>query len=629
MKTRRFLRKAALAAAICLSLTQSVWAMPRDGTVAKGKVTLGGSEYSEGNVIQGFIDQNIVVNGTTIINWIDFGIEAGHSLTVDTTNGALLNCVNQNGNISKIYGTLTQHGGNPMFLVNPNGILVGNGATINAQNLVLSTLALNKFDFEDGNYHFTNPNGSSPPAKLEIQSGAKFTNSASAAAAALGLFGGTVEVADGVTFSGIRTIQAAATNNVQWTGGNYLDSSTATPDNELKFSGVTINGSGIDDNSFVDLRGGKVNLGNTSISGVYDLEAKAYNSQTALSGDQQNQFFATADNTITANNLTVNDTASAQFMGGNVDMKNSSINITNNTTGNGKYTRIWAGESWIDGNESQDAVSLGDASHAVNLTNSKIASNTNLPDKSIGISVIGGKVTLDNTQVQLDAVKDSEVQIFAFKQQNDNGALVSEAGNDILVTNGSNVVSSDHVVMFGNTLSVTDNSEINAGGDSGFIAGNEIQYPLNGDGGPKLVGAPNEITISKDSRIIVKGVDISDLLDPTRSSSDGSDGGPSTDGLDKPTLQNLKLGYAEMNNIFAEATSPEALVIATRDLVQRINDGPTDSRAQAAQVSGVLFAIFRNNALSETEKVALQREVAQSFYPTQVAITTANNQQGV
>ncbi len=73
MKARRFFRKAALAAAICLSLTQSVWAMPTNGTVAKGKVTVGGTEFNTGASIGGFIDQNIVdVNGSTIINWKDF-----------------------------------------------------------------------------------------------------------------------------------------------------------------------------------------------------------------------------------------------------------------------------------------------------------------------------------------------------------------------------------------------------------------------------------------------------------------------------------------------------------------------------------------------------------------------------
>ncbi|MBQ5733712.1 MAG: filamentous hemagglutinin N-terminal domain-containing protein, partial [Selenomonadaceae bacterium] len=152
MKFRSLKKKAAtaaLAALVTMALSSgSVFAaanMPTGGSVISGSVT---------GITDGTVANNgtLSTNGNSIINWQDFSIGAGNVLNVNTANGALLNRVVGNS-LSEIMGTLNQTGCYPMFLVNPNGILVGATARINASELVLSTLDIDNDDaFTSGQY---------------------------------------------------------------------------------------------------------------------------------------------------------------------------------------------------------------------------------------------------------------------------------------------------------------------------------------------------------------------------------------------------------------------------------------------------------------------------------------------
>ncbi|MBX7276715.1 filamentous hemagglutinin N-terminal domain-containing protein [Pseudomonas sp. ERGC3:01] len=65
--------------------------------------------------------------------------------------GATLNQIS--GPASQIHGNLTSNG--TLFLVNPNGVLFGQGANVNIGSLVSSASHLDQHDFMNGNYHFT------------------------------------------------------------------------------------------------------------------------------------------------------------------------------------------------------------------------------------------------------------------------------------------------------------------------------------------------------------------------------------------------------------------------------------------------------------------------------------------
>jgi len=88
-----------------------------------------------------------------IINWQNFSIAQNEITQFIQQNGqsAVLNrIIGQNP--SEILGQLTSNG--KVFLINPNGIVFGQGATIDTQGLIASSLNLSDQDFLSGNYHF-------------------------------------------------------------------------------------------------------------------------------------------------------------------------------------------------------------------------------------------------------------------------------------------------------------------------------------------------------------------------------------------------------------------------------------------------------------------------------------------
>ncbi len=134
-----------LALCVALSFGATSYALPTGGVVAAGSASI-----------------NTGVAGTTInqstqnaaINWQSFNIAAGESVRFNqpSSSSVTLNQV-LGADPSGIFGSLTANG--KVFLVNPNGILFGQGASVNVGGLVASTLNIADGDFMAGNYKFT------------------------------------------------------------------------------------------------------------------------------------------------------------------------------------------------------------------------------------------------------------------------------------------------------------------------------------------------------------------------------------------------------------------------------------------------------------------------------------------
>ncbi|MCG8602116.1 MAG: filamentous hemagglutinin N-terminal domain-containing protein, partial [Verrucomicrobiales bacterium] len=84
-----------------------------------------------------------------IINWEDFSIDAGEltQFRQPNSSAAVLNRVT-GGNPTAIHGALRANGN--VFVINPNGILIGAGGTIDVHGLVLSTLDVSNGEFLAG-----------------------------------------------------------------------------------------------------------------------------------------------------------------------------------------------------------------------------------------------------------------------------------------------------------------------------------------------------------------------------------------------------------------------------------------------------------------------------------------------
>lgn len=122
--------------------TSPVMANPSGGVVVHGDVKIG---PANGGNLQ--IRQN---SRNAIINWDTFSIDAGELTQFRQTmgpNSAVLNRVT-GGDPSAIHGALRGNGN--VFVINPNGILVGPGGTIDVHGVVLSTLDISNGEFLAG-----------------------------------------------------------------------------------------------------------------------------------------------------------------------------------------------------------------------------------------------------------------------------------------------------------------------------------------------------------------------------------------------------------------------------------------------------------------------------------------------
>jgi len=130
--------------AVMLAWGGLAMATPQGGTVSAGSAS----------ITQGAGQMTITQTTPHVaINWQSFGIGAGQSVQfVQPGRSAVaLNRVT-GADPSAILGSLSANG--QVFLVNPNGILFGPGASVDVGGLVASTLNISDADFMAGRYRF-------------------------------------------------------------------------------------------------------------------------------------------------------------------------------------------------------------------------------------------------------------------------------------------------------------------------------------------------------------------------------------------------------------------------------------------------------------------------------------------
>lgn len=141
MKTFVVRRTVFAAVQICsFTIAAVALANPSDGKVVAGAASFEGGAGTL--TIQQLSDRGI-------IDWQKFSIGAGEvtKFLQPGPNSALLNRVT-GGESSQLLGALQANG--RIFLINPNGILIGGGATIDTNGFVASTLDLNNDEFLAG-----------------------------------------------------------------------------------------------------------------------------------------------------------------------------------------------------------------------------------------------------------------------------------------------------------------------------------------------------------------------------------------------------------------------------------------------------------------------------------------------
>lgn len=693
MKEWTLFKKAALTTAVSLALTQSVWAMPTGGVVKSGNVSGFAANPASG--------ATFTANGDSIINWDAFGIAAGEILNFNTANGALLNRVT--GNLrSDIFGTLTQTGAYPMFLVNPNGILVGNGATINASNIVLSTLEMTNDDFLNGSYKFATPSGKTIAAPITV-SGANINISNGGEVNAYGginLYGGTVEVADGVTFAttGNNTsLKIYAAAEVDGVGAqNKSAGNTISIDNsklaagQIKIDGGTI---AVSNHSDIEMAGEDPYLGDVSLTasagdlsirdsnmraryanfqsprvtldnadiqlddgiGISDvlgsttLDPRTETSQTNLIsfnktnlhvlgrevGGSGNVIFTGktfeakdstvstsgtagiyADSAITLNNTNLNADYGMYLTGGKVDIANSRLTSPiDNFRSSG--LAIKAEETNVSKPDSTNKM----GGHSLTLTNTTV-------DSGKDITIEAGKVVLDGTTVK----SGEDTRILAAESMTGSMSttktITTAADSAVEIKGGSTVSANQRMVIGGREVSVTGGSTVSAGTQLSVGAGTAgtIQdYVIT------MTGTPGKISVSTDSKLLQNGADVTDSIatnriGPTPTPTPNPNPAPTPEIPTAKTLaENVENGRTAMSAVLANNITVEARKSGAKMLIESINRSDASGAVKSAKTTGVLLAILEDESLTDTEKVSLQREIVQTFHPTQIANAETNH----
>ena len=132
-----------------MAMSPTVWANPDGASVVNGQVSL--QNPSTGRL-------EITNSPGSIIDWKSFSIGVNELTRFNQVNNlsSVLNRVT-GGNASEILGQLRSNG--QVFLINPNGLVIGNGATIDTAGFIASTLDISNQDFLNGKLQFKGEGG--------------------------------------------------------------------------------------------------------------------------------------------------------------------------------------------------------------------------------------------------------------------------------------------------------------------------------------------------------------------------------------------------------------------------------------------------------------------------------------
>lgn len=485
-KWKKNLRRSSLAALITLALTGSAFAMPSGGAIEQGNVAV-----SEGDLANVGNGATISTQANSIINWNDFSVGAGETLNFNTAAGALLNRVTSD-KVSELLGTMTQTGANPLFVVNPNGIHIGGGATIDAANITLSTLAMSTADFNNaasgGRYSLAQDKVG--VKTVQIDSGAKIKSGNM-----LNIFGGKI-VADGVIFNerqgGLEKapamIVAAERTTLRIDDGELVPvNSTITKENTVDFHG-TIQTQNTDfriAGSSVNLDNAVVDTGNSSKFEAIAAKQMGYNG-SAYRED------ADASNVLAADNFT-GTSGQYSLSGGKIDLKNSSITGSKiEIRGEKDYQQVGDMDhgnavsehrAELDNTVTLDHVTLnqqGGGDYAWFYIN---GGKTDIKNNSELTSTVTGNISAAQYVKRSPGVKDG-AKITAFDRQTTKGNALTVDGGKLT---GHTQANEDSFTLAGSTVDL-NGTEVNVAGNFDAVAAQRKASNANQSGATAAVG---------------------------------------------------------------------------------------------------------------------------------------------
>ena len=363
---------------------------------------------------------------------------------------------------------------------------------------------------------------------------------------------------------------------------------------------------------------------------MYGDTITAKDSEISASGTS----YMDANDTITLDNTKLSADYGVYIAGGKVDMINSSVNSSRSDA---SPLVIMAAELKADDDPFSGTHQMGGVEHNVTLTNTTVESGND-------IWIGGGKVTLDDTIVTsgdsavITAVESTSyaVEDTSYDDNVGNRRWDSEwtgttgTGSKVGIKGGSSVSAVNQLAIGGREIEISDASTVSVGAANGLSVktgerGTMKDYVITAE------GAPGEIAVSTDSKLLQNGADVTDAI-ATRRFVPMSGPTPIPGPTPTPTpmagetmAENVAIGKAAMKKIFENNTTLETLRNATRDWVGNINRASIPDTAKSGQITGAILSILNDSALADAEKVSLQRMIVDEFRQTANAKTETNN----
>ena len=411
---------------------------------ALAELPTGGTVRSGGVSINPLTDTQLVINQSTpkaIIDWEAFSISSGKSVQFIHANSSdiTLNRVTGAG-VSAIDGALLANG--QVWLINPNGVLIGAGGQINSTGFLATTRNLADADFLAGRYQFTDSG----------QAGSAIVNQGRITA----VNGGYVVLA-GEKVSNEGLVQAdlgsvvlggAQTFVLDVAGDKLLSFAITTPVTQLPADGSAI----VNNSGTLQAEGGRVLMTASAVAGVIGSVVNTSgliqaNSVNLVNGEVVLEVGGvgslTNSGTITANGLEgVNGGVVRLVAGGRIqNFGVISANADTNGTGNGGHITLIADTNnpessiTLSGSLTAQAGNGGGNGGFVETSGSRVnldpatRVNTSAPNGVMGtwligapdLSVLGGYSESSNSSISADTL--------AIALESNNVTLAARTGN--------------------------------------------------------------------------------------------------------------------------------------------------------------------------------------------------------
>lgn len=534
-------------------------ALPNLGNATNADVTTSGSNM---NIqIQGG------QGGLGTLNWNSFNVGKDAAVNYEFTahNQTALNKVDAAGGMSQIYGNITTSGcagcgydaTGKVILINPNGVLFGDGANVNLNSLTVSTMdgtfdqtknelqlnkGANQSDFgivvQEGANIYGDKNVTFASNNVTMYNGSKISTNAGA------------NVGD-TSFGKIKIVTADGVNFAYYNNGAVKEVSNITGSADKMV--VSLNGALESGN--IDIR----NYSNNEASEI-NLNGATLKATKAVEGNDGNIWLTASNKIVTEGTKfeTVNQTGAEDRNGGNVRfLAGKKVSI-----GTADIDAVGNVEITSQGNDIAVDNSTIDTAKDVTLTAGRIASiqnNSNVKGRNVKIT---GK---DRAQVVDSKVDASDIEITADNVWFRNADL--KAANEINAKGANGYVNAENSVMQANKITLDAATNVIGkidlkGSQTNINAGNDVDVELANVGVREnglIAKAGNNMTVTTDGTLsvssLISGNDMTINADKVIA------GYPLTDNSLETPGDSADRSYIEVGGTFTSNTANDSYVV--------------------------------------------------------------------